>query len=324
MLIPEYTITSHILTNIAAIEYSKAVIDNTVIFPNWEKQMQKEAEILFIESLLQSLGKRVEQSVIKTHVDSLNSFKLGDPDITGLGNAMELSEIISGNLDLGEDDLKEIYKTFGSGPSLYRQTKLPERAAPEEILAKTVEFMDWYNSLDARETHPVIRAGILRAYLELLSPFENKNTWLAAIVGLLSLKANGYDIRGYLCLESYFESNKREYSRAFSSVKEDDFTQWLEFYTLAFSSTVTNLKEKVVLLSRDTKVAKASGKADLTDRQQRIIEYLQDYGSIQNRNFPMLFPSISEDSVLRDIKVLLDKGIITKIGKTKSSRYELK
>jgi len=51
---------------------------------------------------------------------------------------------------------------------------------------------------------------------------------------------------------------------------------------------------------------------------------LQDYGMIQNKDFPNLFPNISEDTVLRELKKLLEKDLIVKKGKTKSSRYELK
>jgi hypothetical protein len=41
MFIPELTITPKILRNISAFEYAKAVIENTVILPTWEKQLQK-------------------------------------------------------------------------------------------------------------------------------------------------------------------------------------------------------------------------------------------------------------------------------------------
>jgi DeoR/GlpR family transcriptional regulator of sugar metabolism len=62
----------------------------------------------------------------------------------------------------------------------------------------------------------------------------------------------------------------------------------------------------------------------VSERQERIIEYLQDYGMLQNKDFPRIFPNISEDTVLRDLKVLIDMGIIQKTGSTKSSRYVLR
>jgi len=78
-----------------------------------------------------------------------------------------------------------------------------------------------------------------------------------------------------------------------------------------------------LLLSKDTKISQASGSANLTERQEIIVEYLQDYGKIQNKDFGIILPDVSEDSVLRDLKALMDKDIVVKKGKTKSSRYEL-
>jgi DeoR/GlpR family transcriptional regulator of sugar metabolism len=77
------------------------------------------------------------------------------------------------------------------------------------------------------------------------------------------------------------------------------------------------------LLARDTKLAKATGRVKLSGRQQRIVEHLQDYGILQNKDFALIFPDVSEDSILRDLKALIAEGIVVKNGSTKSSRYEL-
>ena len=61
----------------------------------------------------------------------------------------------------------------------------------------------------------------------------------------------------------------------------------------------------------------------LTDRQIKIIEYLQDVGYLQNKLFQNVFPDISEDTVLRDLQELISKGLIRKVGSTKSARYEI-
>ena len=59
----------------------------------------------------------------------------------------------------------------------------------------------------------------------------------------------------------------------------------------------------------------------LTDRQTKIIEYIQSIGYLQNQSFNSVFDDVSEDTVLRDVKDLIEKGIIKKIGKTKAARY---
>ena len=128
-----------------------------------------------------------------------------------------------------------------------------------------------------------------------------------------------------VCFEEYFEKTKREYENKLSELLliSPDFTPWIEYFTEGISIAASNTKEKVKLLARDTKIAKATGRIKFSTRQERIVEYLQDYGILQNKDFARVFPDISEDSILRDLKVLIEKGVVQKSGSTKSSLYEL-
>ena len=53
----------------------------------------------------------------------------------------------------------------------------------------------------------------------------------------------------------------------------------------------------------------------------KLVEYLTETGPAVMQDLRNLLPMISEDTVLRDLTDLLDKGIIKKEGKTKASRY---
>ena len=187
-----------------------------------------------------------------------------------------------------------------------------------------MELTDWFNSLDGKETHPVIVASILKIQLESILPFEQANFLVSNSVVRLILNSGGYSFKNYLSLEEGYSNTKREYEKLSQSCdSEEELTKWIEYFTDIVSSELSNVKEKVLLLARDTKVAKVSGRISLTSRQERIVEFLQDYGQIQNKDFAKVFPGVSEDSVLRDLKALLTKKIIVKNGSTKSSRYEL-
>jgi len=54
-----------------------------------------------------------------------------------------------------------------------------------------------------------------------------------------------------------------------------------------------------------------------------MIEYVQEIGYIQNQTFGDVFPDVSEDTVLRDLQDMIKKGLIKKIGSTKSARYAM-
>ncbi len=323
MYVPEYTITKEILNNIALIEYGKGIIENTTILPNWEKQLEKEATKRIIQSTLEIENYNISAEVVKKFVDGISATK--DPALNGLKDALEKIAKISFSREFEEDDIKDINKALTKS-GRYRSKKELNGANPEEILAKMVELMDWYFSLDAKDTHPVILAGILKTNLEAILPFDSMNRATADLSVLLVLKTSGYGIKDYIAPHEYHKNTLIEYRIAYESIEksDDDLTDWLEYFTEGMANEVTKIKEQILLLARDTKVAKVSGRAQLTDRQERVIEFIQDYGLMQNKDFPKIFPNVSEDTVLRDIKVLMTEGIIVKKGKTKSSRYELK
>lgn len=324
MYLPEYSITGKILSNIAQISYCKAVIENTAILPNWERQLKKDARIKSIYGSLKFLGTNVTEDDVKKFLDGVN------PIPYLIKNYIDTLEYVENNdlHELDERHLKEIDKKLlggATGGGSYRKRYIQHKTKPEEILAKVVELTDWYNSLDGKETHPVVLAAIVKAKLETIHPFEQTNFMISNLVAKLILNTNGYGMKNYLSLEEGYANTKKDYERFIENCDSDEeMTKWIEYFTEEMCLEISNIKEKVALLARDTKVAKVSGRVALTDRQERIVEFIQDYGQLQNKDFAKLFPGISEDTVLRDLKTLINKNIIVKNGSTKSSRYELK
>ncbi len=329
MFVPEYTITASILSSISSVEYGKAVIDNTTILPVWEKQLQKDAIIKTLQNTLASLGTNLDTQTVKSIVDGMA--KAESPFISNLQTALNETNIISTSNELHEEELKKFHRILTqkmlseTKQGSYRTTRQTNKTDPVEILAEIVQLFDWYNSMDARETHPIITASILKARLETIKPFENYNETVANLIVYTTLKSKGYGFKSYISLEDYYYKTKRDYEKNLNESTEidTDFSAWTGYFCEGLSYEVSNVSEKVKLLVRDTKIAKATGRVRLSQRQERIVEYLQDYGILQNKDFTTVFPNVSEDSVLRDLKVLLDKGIVQKSGSTKSSRYEL-
>ena len=329
MFFPEFTVTQKTLKNIGTVEYSRAIADSVKILPAWEKQLRKEALTLRIYSLLKTEGTGVDEQTVKA---SLEGFTENKPqEVTNFDDALRSVKEIGRKLELEEIDIKYINQTLTqrlmpkTKQGAYRTMKKNDKPDPGEILARIVTLFDWLNSLDARENHPIITAAILSAEILRIEPFENFNQSTASMAFDLVLESYSYSLGGLIEIDSYILSSRKEFEEALAEIEKNnfDYTHWLEYVTHGFSTKTYNLVEKIKLLEKDTKVAKATGRVKVTERQERIIEYLQDYGLLQNKDFPVVFPGISEDTVLRDLKSLLDRGIIKKSGSTKSSRYEL-
>jgi len=322
MFVPEYSITPKVLKNISIIEYAKAVIENTPILPSWENQLKKEAKVILVQGYLINMGLNLDGLKVKGYLDNLdNNTPLEFMDLI---KTLDLVGSLSQKKDFTEIEIREIAKTL-THKGGYRDTKISKKPNPEELLALIVQFFDWLQSLDGKETHPIIAAAITKGFFEKIVPFKSSNKIISSLISLLFLNSAGYDLKNIVFLENYFEKTRREYESALLNVSLEsaDFTSWIEYFTEGMSIELSNVKEKIKLLARDTKIAKATGRVKFTSRQERIVEYLQDYGVLQNKDFEKVFPDISEDSILRDLKVLIGKGIIQKSGSTKSSMYEL-
>ncbi|EKD67424.1 MAG: hypothetical protein ACD_48C00416G0001 [uncultured bacterium] len=118
------------------------------------------------------------------------------------------------------------------------------------------------------------------------------------------------------------------YYTALQSVATENgnMTHWLEYFIEGLAIELTRIKEKVKSLSTDLKIKKSMGgqQLALSERQIKIVEFIQENGFLQNKAFFELFPMISEDTVLRELKDLMKKGILQKQGSTKGVRYTLK
>lgn len=330
MYLPDFLITPKILKNIASIEYGKALIENTTILPKWDHSLKKEATIKTITNNLILEGFNIGIDDIKPIIEKLVS--VVPKEIKNFEKALTKIKNINTFKYISELDLKNIQKELTDGINInankvnYRKNKTQFGSNTSNILADIGELMEWITSLNAKGTHPVLVTGILTNRLLNIQPFDSFNTSTTNLVSQLTLATLGYSFKHYLSIENYFVTNKYEYEHALRSpaLQEDDLTYWLDLYTEAVALEVTRLKDQVLMLARDTKIAKVSGRILLSDRQERIIEYLQDYRVLKNKDFSVVFPSISEDTVLRDLKELIDKGMVIKVGSTKSSRYELK
>jgi predicted HTH transcriptional regulator len=69
---------------------------------------------------------------------------------------------------------------------------------------------------------------------------------------------------------------------------------------------------------------KIGAQVALSARQMKLIEYLSDKGGGIMNELRDVLPMVSDDTILRDLKDLLKKGIIDKEGSTKASRYIIK
>lgn len=195
-----------------------------------------------------------------------------------------------------------------------------------EVPYQMEEFSGWLTSVKEEDMHPVLQAGVTHYELVRIHPFVDGNGRMARACATLVLFLQNYDIKKFFSLEEHYDRNAQSYYEALKSASSGELTLWLEYFTEGLAIELTRIKEKVLRLSTDVRLKEKLGgkQVFLTERQIAMMEYIQRVGYLTNQGFADLFPKISEDTVLRDIKDLMAKGIIKKEGKTKAARYMLR
>ena len=185
------------------------------------------------------------------------------------------------------------------------------------------EFIYWLNKPEKDAIHPILKAGITHHELVRIHPFIDGNGRVARALATLILFLGGYDIRRFFSLEEYYDRDAVTYYTNLQKASAGDLSSWLEYFSLGAAIEFDRVKEKILKLSKDVKMKDKLGGQQiyLTERQVKIIEYIQEVGYLQNQSFLTIFPDVSEDSVLRDVQDLIKKNLLKKIGSTKAARY---
>lgn len=346
MLNPRFTITNKILIAISKIEASEEVIQHSPLLPLWEKQFKEDA---IIRSAYH--GTHIEGNMLaKDEAKDLLEGKdiIGRPrDIQEIINYRKVTEYIDDEANKKIDKITEtlikklhrliVYKLLPDEQSgeyrlkqvVVKNSKTGEitfrPVPPIEVPFLMREFVYWLNQENRNEIHPVLKAGIAHHELVRIHPFIDGNGRVARSLATLILFLGGYDIRRFFSLEEYYDKDAVSYYNNLQKASSGDLTSWLEYFTHGASVEFERVKERILKLSKDVKLKnKIGGKQIyLTDRQMKLIEYIQEIGYIQNQSFSSVFTDVSEDTVLRDIQDLTKKGIIKKVGSTKAARYVL-
>lgn len=346
MFSPDFKITNKILTSISRIEATEEVIRHAPILPLWEKEFREDAIVRSVHH-----GTHIEgnQLLIGEAKDVLRGKEVvaRARDVQEVINYRKVIEIIDQESKKKDKNISEqllnklhgvvVDRILDSGQSgTYRKQQVVIRNSqtgeitfrpppPLEVQYLMKEFISWFNRTSQDELHPVLKAGIAHHELVRIHPYIDGNGRVARIAATLIFMQGGYDIRRFFSLEEYYDRDAIAYYENLQKASNGDLTSWLEYFTYGASAEFEKIKEKILRLSKDAKLKEKFGgkQVFLTDRQIKIIEYIQDIGYIQNQAFSSLFPDLSEDSILRDIKYLIENKLIKKIGKTKAARYVL-
>lgn len=358
---PNFTITNNLLTYITRIESAKAIIDNAALIPQYEAQFRDEAfgRTVHYGTKIEGNDLTKEQAVALAHNKQLfnpqdvletTTIVARDRDIQEVINYrnvvswIDAQRAVSFDSIFTLDTLKKVHQLTTERlieeqyVGTYRNKQVVVASATNasivyrppvwmEIPYLMDDFFVWTHSREASSLHPVFRAAITHYQLVHIHPFIEGNGRSARAMATLLLYSLGYDFKRFFSLEQYFDSDVEAYYNALLSVQQSqgsDLTYWLEYFCYGLAVEIDKVKGQVAKLSKDLKLKKQLGKqVALSERQILLLELFTKQEEVTSEDMQLVLPNISIDTILRDVKDLVQKNVLKKHGVTKGVRYRL-
>jgi Fic family protein len=359
---PHYTITHNLLTYLNRIEAAKALIENSPLVPAWDAKFRDDALVRTVHFGTKIEGNELteEQAQRVVRLESVVDAEEVERETGILARERDIQEVInyrnvikwidqqdvltSSNL-FSVDTLRTLHRLTMQNlieeqyVGDYRNKQVIVKSANDgqivfrppvsvEVPYLVDEFFEWLNHPKTQQLHPIFKAAMTHYQLVFIHPFIEGNGRTARALATLVLYTTGYDFKKFFSLEQYFDKDVPAYYDALLSVQQNqqhDMTYWLEYFCYGLALEIERVKEQVLKLSKDLKLKKELGQqVALSEREIIILELVQNLGEITSHDAQRALPNVSVDTILRDLKDLIDKGVIQKHGVTKGVSYSVK
>lgn len=200
-----------------------------------------------------------------------------------------------------------------------------EAVKPDLVKKEMDKFLDWFNNENSVD--PVLKAATAHFWFIIIHPFDDGNGRIArAITDMLLARAEGSGERFY-SMSSQILSERKLYYQTLQRVQHSsgDITEWMLWFLNCLKNALlaTEIATQRILLKSE--FWKLHEHTSVNERQRLMLNKLFDgfEGKLQTSKWAKITKT-SADTALRDIKDLLEKGILKQSEKGgRSISYEL-
>jgi Fic family protein len=200
-----------------------------------------------------------------------------------------------------------------------------EAVSPEQVKVEMDKFLDWFNNDNNLDL--VLKAAVAHFWFIIIHPFDDGNGRIGrAITDLLLARAEGSGERFYSMSGQILVERKRYY-QVLQKVQHStgDITEWLEWFLHCLRNAMLATEDTTQRIMRKAEFWKLHEHTSMNERQRLMLNKLFDgfEGKLQTSKWAKIAKT-STDTALRDIKGLIEKGILQQTSEGgRNANYEL-
>ena len=200
-----------------------------------------------------------------------------------------------------------------------------EAVKAELVKAEMDKFLDWFNN--DNQLDPVLKAAIAHFWFIIIHPFDDGNGRIGrAITDMLLARAESSGDRFY-SMSSQILVERKQYYDILQKVQHStgDITEWLQWFLQCLKNAMLATEKTTQRILLKAEFWKLHEQTSINERQRLILNKLFDGfdGKLQTSKWAKITKT-STDTALRDIKDLVEKGILQQTDEVgRNVNYEL-
>jgi Fic family protein len=205
--------------------------------------------------------------------------------------------------------------------------KVHFEAVSAELLKEEMEkFLQWFNEPD--KTDPVMKAAIAHFWFIIIHPFDDGNGRIARAISDLLLARSESSSERFYSMSSQMLAERKQYYEILQKVQHSsgDITAWLFWFLNCLRNALLETESTLKKVVQKTEFWKIHEHTVINERQRLLLNKLLDgfEGKLKSSKWAKI-AKCSPDTALRDIKDLIEKGILQQEEQGgRSTNYELR
>src|SRR5690606_33452557 len=193
------------------------------------------------------------------------------------------------------------------------------------VKAEMDKFLYWVNHDNTLD--PVLKAAIAHFWFIIIHPFDDGNGRIGrAITDMLLARAEHSGERFY-SMSSQILVERKRYYEVLQKVQHSagDITEWLKWFLHCLKNAMLATENTTQRILRKAEFWKLHENIAINERQRTILNMLFDGfdGKLQSSKWAKI-TKVSTDTALRDIKDLIEKGILQETNEGgRNANYKL-
>lgn len=201
-----------------------------------------------------------------------------------------------------------------------------EAPPPERVEENMDVFLNWFNNESNIDF--VIKAAIAHFWFIVIHPFDDGNGRIARALSDMLLALSDNSSQRYYSLSNQIMVERKAYYEVLKKVQHSsgDITEWLVWFLNCLFRSLKATEETMQKILYKSEFWEKHKETLLNSRQRLMLNKILDgfYGKLKTSKWAKI-TKCSSDTALRDIKDLIEKGILKQDESGgRSTNYELK